>query len=86
MKASTDGFLGNLVKFDYEYEILVESPNQAIIKCVDFVESKDGCFSVFTAHNVLSFNEEGKISKSELIAGDRDMANLFKCLAPPPEL
>ena len=81
--AKYDGMFQAVAKFDYTYEIITTGESQAVARCFNYLETKNGCSSMFMLTDVMTFNADNKITKTELIAPPSELQKVMKCFAPP---
>lgn len=86
LRKSWEDSFKNVKIFDYEYEVLSVGGNEAMLICWDYVETNDGCNSMFTCHCHYHFDDDGKVNKIDLVMSDEQLAKYGKCLAPKEEL
>ena len=79
---SMEGFMSQIFVIEWEYDIIVESSDRAIVKFTDYVETHDGCSTMFSLYTYVTHSADGKIFKGENILSDENLGKMMKCLGP----
>jgi len=81
--ATTFALFDLMAKFDYIYKIVGAGPRQSVVTCTDYIEMKDGKSAMFDAVTIFTFNDDGKIVRTDDISDPAEFAKIAKCLPLP---